>query len=142
MNKFRAHKQEFAEIEIAHAFWKPTQVNLNRLVNSPQHSYHWLTSSSRALIMILEDRGVSWKCFLKLQDEAVRDVNTATFNIENFIRMLSDRGSGLGSNYRILYVMRQLADLGFDFEKRLRTQPLGYPFILRLVDFIRHHLLR
>ncbi|EIN07212.1 RdRP-domain-containing protein [Punctularia strigosozonata HHB-11173 SS5] len=125
MNKFRAHKTPSAEIEIAKPFWKPTQVNLNR-----------------ALIMILEDRGVSWKCFMKLQDEAVRDINTASFSIDNFVRMLSDRGAGLGSNYRLLYIMRNLAELGFDFKQRLRVQPLSHPFILRLVEFIRHHLLR
>lgn len=92
--------------------------------------------------MILEDRGVSWKSFMKLQDEAVRDINTASFSIDNFVRMLSDRGAGMGSNYRLSYIMRNLAELGFDFKQRLRVQPLNHPFILRLVEFIRHHLLR
>jgi hypothetical protein len=60
MNKFKVHKQDVAEIEIARAFDRPMTCMLSRYVFFLAPSVavvELLTFIIRALIMILEDRG-------------------------------------------------------------------------------------
>ena len=81
------------------------------------------------------------KNFMRLQDEVVEKIQTSTMSIDKYCEVLNN-GTKLGSIYRLLYIMRGLSSLGFDFKPRVRVKGLPSPFLLRLVEFTKHHLLR
>lgn len=91
--------------------------------------------------MILEDRGVPMKNFMRLQDDVVTEIQMSTMSVDNYCKCLKS-GNKLGAIYRVLNVMEGLSGLGFDFKPRLRVKGLPNPFLLRLVEFTKHHLLR
>ncbi|TFK54621.1 RdRP-domain-containing protein [Heliocybe sulcata] len=125
MNKFRVHEEEdSAEIEIARAFERPSAAYLNK-----------------ALIMILEDRGVRRDSFLKLQNRAVADVMMSGDSIELFRKLLE--GHGLGRAYRLSHILQGLHDLGYEFNNlEADRKKLENPFLTRIRHYSRNHILR
>ncbi|KDQ61150.1 hypothetical protein JAAARDRAFT_152238 [Jaapia argillacea MUCL 33604] len=125
MRKFAVHleREIVAEIEIAQAFDKPMSVFLNR-----------------SLIMVLEDRGVAKEKFMKLQEIAIADVKTASDSISQLRKLLD--ANGLGSAYRLSWVMQGLKDLGFDLSVRAKDSPLHTNFLKRAMRFAINHVLR
>ncbi|KZT06990.1 RdRP-domain-containing protein [Laetiporus sulphureus 93-53] len=123
MNKFKAHNEDLAEIEIARAFERPGKCYLNR-----------------PLVMILEDRGVDKKTFLKLQETAKTAVYTATDSIANAIDFLRDHQ--LGAAFRLPYILESLEKLGMGFGIEGPERTIDDPFIDRLIQYSKNHVLR
>lgn len=116
--------QPSMEIEIAQSFWRPKPVYLNRY-----------------MIMILETLGVPAKVFIKLQDEAVREVEEATQTLAKCSKFLD--AHGIGTSYRLSSVMLNLHKLkvGLQFEAGASLN-LNDPFLDRAIEFAANHVLR
>ncbi|KAG8856325.1 hypothetical protein FRB96_006476 [Tulasnella sp. 330] len=112
------------EIEIAQAFWKPKPVYLNR-----------------NLVMILETLGVPAHVFVKLQDEAVRDIKTATQSLRNCATLLLDM-HGCGTSFRLSSVFLSLSKLGIGLREEGPMHVLNDGFINRAIEFAANHVLR
>lgn len=89
MNKFKplAEQTQEAEIEIAQPFSRPMKCNLNKYGLSII-CLLVLTSANRALIMILEDRGVPKDVFMDLQNAAKADVYLSEGSIKKHVILL------------------------------------------------------
>ncbi|CDO73610.1 hypothetical protein BN946_scf185014.g80 [Trametes cinnabarina] len=126
MKKFEALEKdaEVAQIEIARWFDRPGTSYLNR-----------------ALIMILEDRGVEQKAFLKLQQIAVAKITTAVDSIEDTVTLL--RTHNLGQAFSIPWILQGLraAGLGMRPEVPLAGD-LSATFLHSLIIYAQHHVLR
>ncbi|KAI0672875.1 RdRP-domain-containing protein [Trametes maxima] len=124
MNKFEALDKNIAPIEIARWFDKPGTSYLNK-----------------ALIMVLEDRGVDQKVFLKLQELAAAKTTTASDSIEESILLLKTHN--LGSSFGIPWLLRglQAAGLGMGPE-RAPAGDLSGTFLQSLMIFAQRHVLR
>ncbi|KAG8877862.1 hypothetical protein FRB98_006509 [Tulasnella sp. 332] len=112
------------EIEIAQAFHKPKPVYLNR-----------------NLIMILETLGVPANAFIKLQDEAVDDINMATLSLRDCASFLLDM-HGCGTSFRLSSVFFSLSKLGIGLRDEQPTHVLDDKFINRAIEFAANHILR
>lgn len=104
------------DVEIAHAFVRPSKYFLNR-----------------PLIMLLEGLGIPYDVFQKLQDEAVRDVNEATKSLGKAAKTLEQ--FGLATSYRLSSTLLHLAKLD------LHPSDLGEFYDQMITDAI-HHILR
>ncbi|KAI0053305.1 RdRP-domain-containing protein [Auriscalpium vulgare] len=113
MIKFEAPNS--LNVEIAQAFVRPSKYYLNR-----------------PLIMILENMGVPYEVFEKLQTAAVRDVRGATESVQNAAKVLDQYG--LGTSYRLSSTLLQLGKLG------VRQPQDG--FYHQMLDYAIHHILR
>ncbi|KAI0664721.1 RdRP-domain-containing protein [Cubamyces menziesii] len=124
MNKFEALEKDVAPIEIARWFDHPGTSYLNK-----------------ALIMILEDRGVEQKTFLKLQEMAVAKTMTAADSVEETITLLKTHN--LGQGFGIPWILKGLraAGLGMRHEKP-RAGDLSGTFLHSLLLYAQHHVLR
>ncbi|CCM00004.1 uncharacterized protein FIBRA_02029 [Fibroporia radiculosa] len=123
MNKFRAHDDDLAEIEIARAFERPGTSYLNR-----------------PLIMILEDRGVDKKAFINLQERAKTDIYTASDSITKSVSML--KAHTLGKSYGLDFILQSLQNIGMGFKHEKSIHVLQDPFIERLIHYSKNHVLR
>lgn len=104
------------DIEIARAFYKAGPFYLNR-----------------PLIMVLEDSGVPYEVFKKLQDDAVEQAQSAVDSLEKAARL--SETFGLGASYRLTSVMLSLHKLG--------VGPLAEDdFWTRMMTFAINHVLR
>ncbi|TFK57359.1 RdRP-domain-containing protein [Heliocybe sulcata] len=113
MIKFQA--PESREIEIARAFDRPTKYVLNR-----------------PLIMILEDLGVPYETFERLQDEAVEEAHSSKDSLARAARLLESHG--LGGAFRLTSVMLSL--------EKLDLPPPDDTFYDKLMEFAVNHVLR
>ncbi|KAG9008075.1 hypothetical protein FRB94_013732 [Tulasnella sp. JGI-2019a] len=112
------------QIEIAQAFFKPKQVYLNR-----------------NLIMILETLGVPASSFIKLQDEAVDDIEMAAHSLRGCADLLLD-AHGFGTSFRLSSVFYSLSKLGIGFPEETPLHVLNDDFIDRAIEFAANHALR
>ncbi|TDL28673.1 RdRP-domain-containing protein [Rickenella mellea] len=112
MIKFEA--PDSPQVEIARAFDKPGKMFLNR-----------------PLIMLLEGLGVRAPVFMKLQDDAVRDVKKATESLRGAARLLETHG--LGTSFRLTSVLLNLDKLGLQLKDR---------FYHKMLDLTVNHILR
>lgn len=96
----------------------------------------------RALIMILEDRGVEQKAFLKLQEMAAAQITTASDTITSTTLLL--KAHNLGQSFNIPFVLKALraAGLGMRGEPDFPAGDLGDTFLRSLLIFAQHHILR
>ncbi|KAI0373002.1 RdRP-domain-containing protein [Pilatotrama ljubarskyi] len=124
MNKFEALDKDVAPIEIARWFDRPGTTYLNK-----------------ALIMILEDRGVDQKVFLKLQELAAAKITTASDSVEETVTLL--KAHNLGQSFSLPYILQGLRAVGLGM--RPEAAPAGNlngTFLQSLVIFAQHHVLR
>ncbi|KAG8906415.1 hypothetical protein FRB99_006917 [Tulasnella sp. 403] len=119
-SKFRSLSRD---IEIAQVFYRPKPVFLNRY-----------------LIMILETLGVSADVFIKLQDEAVLDVENATKSFLECAEFLETHG--IGTSFRLPSVFINLQKLGVGLEAEDCNFPLDDVFLDRSIQFATNHVLR
>ncbi|KAG8946221.1 hypothetical protein FRC04_011967 [Tulasnella sp. 424] len=116
--------QPSMEIEIAQSFWRPKPVYLNRY-----------------MIMILETLGVPARVFIKLQDEAVREVDEATQTLTKCSKFLD--AHGIGTSYRLSSVMLNLNKLKVGLRSETAAAlNLNDPFLDRAIEFAANHVLR
>ncbi|KAI0647398.1 RdRP-domain-containing protein [Trametes meyenii] len=124
MNKFEALDKDVAPIEIARWFDKPGTSYLNK-----------------ALIMILEDRGVDQKVFLKLQELAAAKTTTASDSIEETVQLLKTHN--LGTSFGIPWILQGLRAAGLGMgPERAPAGDLSGTFLQSLILFAQHHVLR
>lgn len=114
MIKFNAPQS--TDIEIAQAFVRPSKYYLNR-----------------PLIMVLEDLGIRYEVFERLQDAAVQDVNDAMISLKNAVKTLDQ--FGLATSYRVSSTLVHLAKLDI-------TPPIMGDFYDRMIEITIHHILR
>ncbi|KAG8906418.1 hypothetical protein FRB99_006920 [Tulasnella sp. 403] len=119
-SKFESLSQD---IEIAQTFYRPKPVFLNRY-----------------LIMILETLGVPAHVFIKLQDEAVLDVENATKSFLECAKFLETHG--IGTSFRLPSVFINLQKLGVGLEAEDCNFPLDDVFLNRAIQFAANHVLR
>ncbi|KAI0703549.1 RdRP-domain-containing protein [Cytidiella melzeri] len=124
MVKFQGAFEERASIEIARAFERPTTCYLNR-----------------PLIMVLEDRGVTKKAFLKLQQDAVANIHMASDTVMQARQLF--REQQLGGGYRLAYIFQCMNAIGLGMEyEKFAAYRLDDPFFERLIQFAKNHVLR
>ncbi|KAI0780590.1 RdRP-domain-containing protein [Trametes elegans] len=134
MNKFEALDKDVAPIEIARWFDKPGTSYLNK-----------------ALIMILEDRGVEQKAFLKLQELAATRTTTASDTIEGTVALLKTHN--LGTSFKLPWILHALRATGLGMRAECVAEPdarggsgcvgsLEGTFLQSLIIFAQHHVLR
>ena len=116
MIKFNAPHSPDVPVEIAQAFVRPSKYYLNR-----------------PLIMVLEDLGIRYEVFQRLQDAAVRDVKDAATSLENAFKILDQ--FGLGTSYRLSSTLNHLAKLDL-------TPSIMGDFYDRMIEITIHHILR
>ncbi|KAI8989763.1 RdRP-domain-containing protein [Trametes punicea] len=124
MNKFEAREKDDAQIEIARWFNKPGTSYLNR-----------------ALIMILEDRGVGQKAFIKLQERAAEEILTAADSIPDTVGLFQTHN--LGQGFNLPWILRGLRAVGLGM--RPEAPPAGDlsgTFLQSLLIYAQHHVLR
>lgn len=92
--------------------------------------------------MILEDRGVEQKAFLKLQEMAAASITTASDTITSTTLLL--KAHNLGQSFNIPWVLKALraAGLGMRGEPDSPAGDLGDTFLRSLLIFAQHHILR
>ncbi|KAI0094073.1 RdRP-domain-containing protein [Irpex rosettiformis] len=124
MVKFDGHFDGGASIEIAHAFERPTSCYMNR-----------------PIIMVLEDRGVTKKAFLKLQQAAIASIHMSSDTVLQARQLF--REQQLGGAYRLPFIFQCLSALGMgmEYEKRAEYR-LNDPFLERTIQFAKNHVLR
>ncbi|KAI0362487.1 RdRP-domain-containing protein [Trametes cingulata] len=124
MNKFEALDKDVAPIEIARWFDRPGTTYLNK-----------------ALIMILEDRGVDQKVFLRLQELAAAKITTASDSVADTVMLF--KAHNLGQSFSVPYILQGLRAVGLGM--RPEDAPAGSldgTFLQSLVIFAQHHVLR
>jgi RNA-dependent RNA polymerase len=91
--------------------------------------------------MVLEDRGVEKKDFLKLQQLAVAKIHMSSDTVLEARQLL--REQQLGGAYRLAYIFQCLNALGvgMEYEKHVKYR-LDDPFFERLIQFAKNHVLR
>ncbi|KAG9018986.1 hypothetical protein FRB90_007566 [Tulasnella sp. 427] len=111
-------------IFFAQSFYRPKPVYLNRY-----------------MIMILETLGVSTSVFVKLQDDAVKEVEAATQTLATCAKFLD--AHGIGTSYRLSSVMLQLHKLKVGLQSETHAfLNLNDPFLDRAIEFAANHVLR
>ncbi|KAI0636634.1 RdRP-domain-containing protein [Trametes polyzona] len=127
MNKFEVPDMDVAPIEIARWFDRPGTTYLNK-----------------ALIMILEDRGVDKKAFLRLQEMAAAEITTASDTVADTVGLL--KAHNLGQSFSLPWLLRGLRAAGLGMRAEAARDPalgdLGETFLQSLVIFAQHHVLR
>ncbi|TCD70921.1 hypothetical protein EIP91_000827 [Steccherinum ochraceum] len=124
MNKFSVPQdEEEAEIEIAKAFERAGEAHLNR-----------------QLIMILEDRGVEKAALVKLQDDAIKDIHTASDTLEQASQLL--RAHALGRCYNLHYIIQGLRAIGMHTQYETGKYLLSDVFLDRLITIAKNTILR
>ncbi|THU96521.1 RdRP-domain-containing protein [Dendrothele bispora CBS 962.96] len=99
MRKFPGKVPEEADIEIAHAFLHP----------------------NKALVTVLEDRGVSQDAFLELQSRVLAEIDNVDKSIADCHRFLRAHSLGRGG-FDLARILEELKKFDCDFkEKRTRT---------------------
>jgi RNA-dependent RNA polymerase len=68
-----------------------------------------LTLRDRAMVMVLEDRGVKKDSFMTLQDKAVANARTMSESLSQFRMILKDQH--LGTTYRLNFIIDRLIEL-------------------------------
>lgn len=141
MDKFQGPEEEAATIEIARAFERPNTCYLNRYVPVPQPAFLALKVPYSPLVMILEDRGVNKETFLKLQGEAVANINMSSDKILACRQLFRDHS--LGTSFRLSYIWQFLAeiDMGMEYE-RTAKYTLQDAFFERLIQYAKNDVLR
>ena len=109
----------------------------------------------RQIIVVLEDRKVHPDVFLKIQDDALADVEGAQESLATACRFLV--ANGLGWGFSLRYILEQLGKLGLDLKKRpeiarIDDDPdddsdpqrmvLNNKFLLNTLKFAEFHVLR
>ena len=143
MNKFDVPQgEDSAEIEIAKAFEHAGEAHLNRYVYYlPRTRGAKLNSQDRPLIMILEDRGVEKTHLVKLQDDAVKDIHTASDSLEQASRLL--KAHSLGRGFGLHYTLQGLRAVGMGTQYQIGIKHvLADVFIDRLISFAKNAVLR
>ncbi|KAH9952081.1 RdRP-domain-containing protein [Amylocystis lapponica] len=123
MNKFQAHDEDLADIEIAASFIRPGTCYLNR-----------------PLVMILEDRGVEKQAFINLQEKVKREIYTSTDSIKQSITLL--KSHQLGGSYQIRWLLECLEKVGMGMKNERSVKVLQDPFIDRVVHYAKNDILR
>ncbi|RPD66474.1 RdRP-domain-containing protein [Lentinus tigrinus ALCF2SS1-7] len=123
MDKFEALDTDSAEIEIARWFDKPGTCYLNR-----------------ALVMILEDRGVEKEVFVKLQDRAVTNVVTAIDTIEQTVALLKTHNIGI--SFGLPWILKGLGAAGMGMCEEKALGSLKDTFLYSLIGYAQNHVLR
>lgn len=90
--------------------------------------------------MTLEDRGVPSEHFMELQQDAVADARKIDDSIEEFRTIL--KCHGLGNGYRLAHTMQRLGELGLDLKPGDSTKIVDNPFLARVRNFAKNHVLR
>lgn len=121
--KFPALNDEKAEFEIARAFDYPNPVHLNR-----------------PAVMALEDRGVKKEAFIDLMEAAKAKIYMSSDSLANFTEQLKDHG--MGGQYHLSFIFKQLDNLGLDFKDGLNKTAIGRPFFGSLLRYSMNHSLR
>ncbi|KAI0822735.1 RdRP-domain-containing protein [Trametes gibbosa] len=124
MNKFEVPDMDVAPIEIARWFDRPGTSYLNK-----------------ALIMILEDRGVEQVTFLRLQEKAAAQITTASDSVEQTVTLFMSHNLGLSFSLPWIFRGLRAAGLGMDAEPE-KSYNLGDTFLQSLIIFAQHHVLR
>ncbi|KAG8991078.1 hypothetical protein FRB90_001471, partial [Tulasnella sp. 427] len=91
------------------------------------------------LIMILETLGVTASVFLRLQSEAIRDVETATESFEDCAAFLDT--NGCGTSYRVASIFLHLSRLGLTLGGK-GPMAINDGFLNRSIRFAKNHVLR
>ncbi|KAF8484343.1 RdRP-domain-containing protein [Gautieria morchelliformis] len=117
MRKFHVFETEAMPLEIARAFVYPGHMYLNRQV---------------PLIQILEDLGIPKEVFLRLQQEAVANVQIARKSLLGFAGLLESHA--LGKAFSLSYLMRSLDSIGCGMEHHDPSRTVGTLFFRGLVD--------
>lgn len=109
----------------------------------------------RQLIVILEDRKIAAEVFLKIQEDALADVDGAKESIATACQFL--QANGLGWGFSLRYILEQLGRLGLDLKKRAEIaridddpddvsdperRVLKNSFMLSTLKFAEFHVLR
>ena len=91
--------------------------------------------------MVLEDRGVTKKAFLKLQQDAIANIHMSSDTLLQARQLF--REQQLGGAYRLAYIFQCMnaLSLGMQYEKTA-TYQLNDPFFERLILFAKNHVLR
>ena len=91
--------------------------------------------------MILEDRGVDKEAFIRLQEDAVEEIQMSSDKILACRQLF--RSHSLGNSYRLGYIWQFLAsiDMGTVYEKTARFT-LRDPFFERLIQYAKNDILR
>lgn len=90
--------------------------------------------------MVLEDRGVDKKAFLKLQNNAVADIHMASDTIHDAAQLFVRHT--LGSSYRLTYILRCLASIHMGMKRERPQHILENQFIDRLIHVAKYSVLR
>lgn len=130
------------DVEVANAFVTASKMYLNRSVSFCYSVPNVLTLLVSPLIQILECLGVPSSVFIKLQQDAVSQLQLATESMSTFITVL--KLHKLGLPYRLGQTLKQLAILMRPLNGEVlefKTQDFG-PFVGRLIEFVSLDALR
>ncbi|KLO19204.1 RdRP-domain-containing protein [Schizopora paradoxa] len=123
MQKFRVHKEDPADIEIAQEFCFPNTMYLNR-----------------QLIMILEGRGIPAEAFLALQAAKLTDVLSSSDDTAKLCKLL--KAHSLGVKFGLVPMFRRLLKLGIGLEESTPSKCLDNPFFDRAINCAVDSVLR
>ncbi|KAH9945817.1 RNA dependent RNA polymerase-domain-containing protein [Epithele typhae] len=122
MKKFEGLDKDAAPIEIARWFDKPGTSYLNR-----------------ALVMILEDRGVDKEVFMKLQEDAITEVVSSSDTVDGATGML--KMHNLGLSFSIPFILDRLGAAGMGMKGKNAANLQG-TFLHSLLAYAKNHILR
>ncbi|KAJ7578483.1 calcium:hydrogen antiporter [Mycena floridula] len=123
MKKFESKDVEEAHIEIARAFERPNMSYLNK-----------------ALVMLLETRGVQKDYLMELQHDAVAEARTIHDTLEKFHTTL--RAHSLGSGYRLSSLLQRLDKLGCGLSGEHKKHNIDGPFLRQIRQIAMTDMLR
>jgi RNA-dependent RNA polymerase len=90
--------------------------------------------------MALEDRGVKKEAFIDLMEAAKAKIYMSSDSLANFTEQLKDHG--MGGQYHLSFIFKQLDNLGLDFKDGLNKTAIGRPFFGSLLRYSMNHSLR
>lgn len=90
--------------------------------------------------MVLEDRGVDKKTFIKLQNEAIAAIHMASDSMMQCRSLLRDHS--LGPAYRLAYICQVLKAIGVGMQHEGAVYTLKDSFFDRVIQFGKNSVLR
>lgn len=90
--------------------------------------------------MILEDLGVEKGVFLKLQERAKTEIYTASDSLTQAVNLL--KAHALGPSFKLSFILQCLKTIGMGMRHERNVQVLQDPFLDRLLQYGKNHILR
>jgi RNA-dependent RNA polymerase len=90
--------------------------------------------------MALEDRGVDKETFIALQKRVKALINSSIHSLGHFSQLLTEHN--LGGNFHLAFILKQMSELGLDFEDFTDKKAIKCVFFERLLRFSINHSLR